>query len=103
MHIVNSAVLAALGSDGFLVNISRGSLVDTAALAEALSAGGVRGAALDVYEGEPDPPAALVGLQNVVLTPHVAGSSPEALQAALACFMDNAARHFAGEPLRTPI
>ncbi|MDY0748991.1 2-hydroxyacid dehydrogenase [Paucibacter sp. R3-3] len=102
-HIVNSVVLAALGSDGFLVNISRGSLVDTAALAEALSAGGLRGAGLDVYEGEPDPPAALIGLRNVVLTPHVAGSSPEALQAALACFMDNAARHLAGEPLRTPI
>jgi len=102
-HIVNSAVLAALGRDGFLVNISRGSLVDTAALAAALSAGDVRGAALDVYEGEPDPPAALLGLQNVVLTPHVAGSSPEALQAALACFIDNAALHLAGEPLRTPI
>ena len=102
-HIVNAAVLKALGPDGFLVNISRGSLVDTAALAAALAAGELRGAGLDVYEGEPAPPAALLGLSNVVLTPHIAGWSPEANQASLQCFIDNAALHLAGQPPRTPI
>ncbi len=102
-HIVNAPVLSALGAEGFLVNISRGSLVDTAALAAALGSGELRGAGLDVYEGEPAPPPALVGLQNVVLTPHIAGWSPEANQASLQCFIDNAARHLAGQPPRTPI
>ncbi len=102
-HIVNAAVLQALGPQGFLVNISRGSLVDTAALAKALADDALRGAALDVYEGEPTPPAALIGLANVVLTPHMAGWSPEANQASLQCFIDNAALHLAGEPVRTPI
>lgn len=102
-HVVDAAVLVALGPDGFLVNISRGSLVDTAALARALAAGELRGAALDVYEGEPSPPAALIGLENVVLTPHIAGWSPEANQASLQCFLDNAALHLAGMPVRTPI
>ncbi len=102
-HVVNAAVLKALGPEGFLVNISRGSLVDTAALARALAAGELRGAALDVYEGEPSAPAALIGLSNVVLTPHVAGWSPEANQASLQCFIDNAALHLAGRPLRTPL
>jgi len=102
-HIVNAAVLKALGPEGFLVNISRGSLVDTAALAQALTASEIRGAALDVYEGEPTPPAALIGLENVVLTPHIAGWSPEANQASLQCFIDNAALHLAGQPPRTPI
>ncbi|MBV8503937.1 MAG: 2-hydroxyacid dehydrogenase [Paucibacter sp.] len=102
-HLVNAAVLKALGPDGFLVNISRGSLVDTTALARAIASGGLRGAALDVYESEPAPPAELIDLQNVVLTPHLAGWSPEANQASLQCFLDNAALHLAGEPLRTPI
>jgi len=102
-HIVNAAVLQALGPQGFLVNISRGSLVDTAALAQALASGALRGAALDVYEGEPQPPAALIGMQNVVLTPHIAGWSPEANQASLQCFIDNARLHLQGQPPRTPI
>lgn len=102
-HLVDAKVLAALGSDGFLVNIARGSVVDIAALADALANRRLAGAALDVYEGEPKPPAALLGLENVVLTPHVAGSSPGALAASLQCFLDNAALHLAGQPVRTPI
>jgi len=77
-HIVDAAVLAALGEGGHVVNIARGSCVDTAALAAALQAGRIAGAALDVYEGEPRPPQALVDLPNVILTPHVAGWSPQA-------------------------
>ncbi|HTH62266.1 MAG TPA: 2-hydroxyacid dehydrogenase [Paraburkholderia sp.] len=102
-HLVDRAVLDALGPDGFLVNVSRGSVVDTAALADALRERTLGGAALDVYEGEPKPPAGLLALGNVVLTPHVAGTSPQALEATVRHFIDNAQRHFAGDPVLTPI
>jgi lactate dehydrogenase-like 2-hydroxyacid dehydrogenase len=72
-------------------------------LAEALSARTIAGAGLDVYEGEPDPPKALIGLRNVVLTPHVGGRSPEAIMASVQNFITNATRHFAGERVLTPI
>jgi lactate dehydrogenase-like 2-hydroxyacid dehydrogenase len=102
-HLVNREVLAALGPSGFLVNIARGSVVDTAALADALRHGHIAGAGLDVYESEPEPPQVLLDLPNLVLTPHVAGTSPEAMQAAVQLFIDNALRHFAGEPVLTPL
>jgi len=102
-HLIDAAVLTALGPAGYLVNISRGSVVDTAALADALRAGRVRGAGLDVYEGEPAPPAALLEFDSVVLTPHTAGSSPEAQQATLDRFFENARRHFAGQPVVSPL
>lgn len=102
-HLVDAGVLAALGAEGYLVNIARGSVVDTAALAEALRKGTIRGAGLDVYEGEPEPPAALIGLDNVLLTPHTAGSSPDAVQATLDRFLANATRHFAGQPVVSPL
>ncbi|MDM0033416.1 2-hydroxyacid dehydrogenase [Variovorax sp. J22P271] len=95
-HLVNAAVLDALGPQGFLVNISRGSVVDTEALAAALREGRLAGAGLDVYESEPLPPAPLVGLDNVLLTPHMAGWSPEATQASLDRFLANAEGHFSG-------
>ena len=102
-HLVDAAVLSALGAEGYLVNIARGSVVDTAALAEALRAGRVRGAGLDVYESEPAPPAELLAFDNVVLTPHTAGASPEAQQASLERFIENATRHFAGQPVVSPL
>lgn len=102
-HLIDRAVLDALGPDGFLVNVARGSVVDTAALADALRAGRLGGAALDVYEGEPHPPRALLDLDNVVLTPHVGGTSPQSLEASLRNFVANATRHFAGEAVLTPI
>jgi lactate dehydrogenase-like 2-hydroxyacid dehydrogenase len=102
-HLIDRVVLDALGPRGFLINVARGSVVDTAALADALSSGTLAGAGLDVYEGEPEPPHALVDLQNVVLTPHVAGTSPEAIGASVSHFIDNATRHFAGEAVLTPI
>lgn len=95
-HAVNAQVLAALGPRGYLVNIARGSVVDTGALAAALRTGGLAGAGLDVYESEPQRPESLVGLDNVLLTPHVAGRSPEAVQATIDRFLANAAGHFAG-------
>jgi len=102
-HLVDAKTLQALGPRGWLVNIARGSVVDTAALAEALRTDAIAGAGLDVYESEPAPPAELVGLTNVVLTPHVAGWSPEAVQNSVDRFMANATRHFAGQPMVSPI
>ncbi|MCI2809114.1 2-hydroxyacid dehydrogenase [Eoetvoesiella caeni] len=102
-HMVDAAVLDALGPQGFVVNISRGSVVDTAALGQALLENRIAGAALDVYESEPNPPAELVGLPNVVLTPHIAGWSPEAVQNSVNQFLRNAEGHFAGRGPVSPI
>jgi len=102
-HMIDAAVLRALGPRGVLVNAARGSVVDTAALATALRDGTIAGAGLDVYESEPAPPTELLELENLILTPHVGGASPQAMQAALQRFLDNAARHFAGQPMVSPI
>lgn len=102
-HLVNAKVLEALGSKGYVVNVARGSVVDTEALAHAVRHGTIAGAGLDVYESEPEPPVPLLDLQNIVLTPHVAGHSPEAIGAAYQRFIDNATRYFAGLPMVSPI
>ena len=102
-HLVSAQVLYALGPHGYVVNIARGSVVDTQALARALQSGRVAGAGLDVYESEPAPPAELLALNNVVLTPHVAGWSPQAVQASVDRFVENARRHFAGEAPVSPV
>jgi lactate dehydrogenase-like 2-hydroxyacid dehydrogenase len=98
-HIVDAAVLKALGPRGYLVNIARGSVVDTAALIDALRGEHIAGAGLDVYEAEPDVPQELMALSNVVLTPHVAGRSPESITATVERFIENANLHFAGKPM----
>ena len=102
-HMVDASVLDALGPTGFLVNISRGSVVDTAALADALKTGSIAGAGLDVYESEPEPPVALLDCPNLVLTPHTAGTSPESNTAGVARFIENALLHFAGKPPVSPV
>lgn len=102
-HLVNAAVLNALGPRGVVVNIARGSVIDTAALAAALREGRIAAAGLDVYGSEPAPPAELVALDSVVLTPHVAGWSPEAVQASVDRFLENARRHLAGEAPVSPL
>jgi lactate dehydrogenase-like 2-hydroxyacid dehydrogenase len=102
-HLVTAQVLDALGPSGYVVNIARGSVIDTRALASALKEGRVAGAGLDVYESEPAPPAELLEFETVVLTPHVAGWSPEAVQASVDRFLENARRHFAGESPVSPI
>lgn len=102
-HLVDACVLQALGPRGVVVNIARGSVIDTAALAVALRSGHIAAAGLDVYESEPAPPAALLDLANVVLTPHVAGWSPEAVQASVDRFMENARRHLAGDAPVSPV
>ncbi len=102
-HLIGREVLDALGPRGVLVNIARGSVVDTEALAAALTEGRLGGAGLDVYESEPLPPQPLIGLDNVVLTPHVAGWSPEAVQASVDRFLANAEGHFSGKGPVSPV
>ncbi len=102
-HIVDEKVLTALGPRGVLVNIARGTLVDTEAVAAALRERRISAVGLDVYENEPTPPEPLLALENAVLTPHVGGISPEAIHNSVQRFIDNASNHFAGKPLLTPV
>ena len=102
-HIANASVLQALGPQGFLVNIGRGNLVDTAALTTALKERRIAGAALDVFEDEPQVPPELLSLDNVLLTPHLGGRSPQAREAVATLLAQNPEAHFAGRPLPTPI
>lgn len=83
------------------VVLTNGSTGDTAALASA--SGELAGAGRDVYESEPAAPAALMGLKNVVLRPHEAGWSPEALAACYSLFLDNLRLHLAGAAVRSPV
>jgi len=98
-HIVNRQVLNLLGPDGVLVNVARGSLVDTGSLVEAIQQKEIAGAALDVYEGEPNFPPMLIELDDVVITPHLAGISPEAIHVAVERVIENMKLHLAGQPL----
>jgi lactate dehydrogenase-like 2-hydroxyacid dehydrogenase len=102
-HAVDAGILGALGRNGYLVNVGRGSIVDTRALIDALAAGRLAGVALDVFEDEPRVPAELLTMSNVVLTPHAAGRSPEAREAMVDLLIENLRLHRAGRPLTTPI
>ncbi|MCS3472402.1 lactate dehydrogenase-like 2-hydroxyacid dehydrogenase [Pseudomonas sp. JUb42] len=101
--LVDAAVLDALGVEGFLVNIARGSVVNTDALIDAVEHGRIAGAALDVVEGEPTVPSSLLKQRNVIFTPHIAGRSPEAVLATVQLALDNLQAHFDGRPVLTPI
>jgi lactate dehydrogenase-like 2-hydroxyacid dehydrogenase len=101
--LVSRAVMEALGPEGALVNVSRGSLVDEPAMVELLADGRLGGAALDVFADEPRVPEALLTLPNVVLSPHQ-GSATEKTRAAMGdLVVKNLAAHFAGDPLLTPV
>lgn len=102
-HLVNEAVLEALGQEGWLINIARGSVVDEAALVEALKQGRIRGAGLDVFADEPRVPEALLKMENVVLTPHHASATDETRDAMAQLVVDNLRAHFAGRELLTPV
>ena len=101
--IVDAAVLEALGPDGALVNIARGSIVDEPALVAALQHGRLGAAALDVFVDEPNVPAALLGMDNVLLTPHIASATGETRRAMGQLMLDNLAAFFAGQPLPTAV
>jgi hydroxypyruvate reductase len=98
-HAVDANILRKLGSDGYVVNISRGSVIDQAALVAALSEGAIAGAGLDVYEKEPHAPDQLTGFPNVVLTPHVGGHTLESHAAMQDCVLANLEAFFAGKSL----
>jgi lactate dehydrogenase-like 2-hydroxyacid dehydrogenase len=102
-RLVGRAVFDALGPNGALVNVARGSIVDEPELVLALQEGRLGAAALDVFEDEPNVPSALFAMDNVVLTPHVASATEETRTAMGQLMMDNLAAHFAGRPLPTPV
>jgi lactate dehydrogenase-like 2-hydroxyacid dehydrogenase len=105
-HAVDARVLAALGSDGHVVNITRGSVIDEAALVRALADGTIAGAGLDVFEHEPAVPDELRALPNVVMTPHLGGAAHEAKDAMLEATWRNlesfAARGTVVQPVVAP-
>lgn len=102
-HIVNAAVLSALGKKGFLINIARGSVVNTDDLLVALSNRAIAGAGLDVYESEPSVPEALISMDNVVLLPHIGGGTIETRTAMGQLVIANINAHFDGTPLVSPV
>jgi lactate dehydrogenase-like 2-hydroxyacid dehydrogenase len=101
--MINRAVLDALGPDGTLVNVGRGSTVDEPALVEALAEGRIRAAALDVFADEPNVPPELLTMDNVVLAPHYASATLETRLAMGQLVVDNLRAHFSGRPLLTPV
>lgn len=100
--LVDREVLDALGPKGFLINTARGPIVDQEAMIDALQSGRIAGAGLDVLDGEPAVPDALMAMENVVLTPHIASSTHETRRAMADLVIDNLAAHFAGKPVLTP-
>jgi lactate dehydrogenase-like 2-hydroxyacid dehydrogenase len=101
--MVSREVMQALGPQGCLVNIARGSIVDEPAMVELLQSGALGGAALDVFADEPRVPEALFGLDNVVLSPHQGSATTKTRTAMGDLVVQNLAAHFAGAPLLTPV
>ena len=102
-HIINAEVLEALGPDGVLINIARGSLVDERALIEALRNKKILGAGLDVFENEPSVPQELIALDNAVLLPHVGSASVKTRRAMAECVVSNLFAWADGKPPLTPV
>ncbi|HTJ64634.1 MAG TPA: 2-hydroxyacid dehydrogenase [Alphaproteobacteria bacterium] len=102
-HLVNEEVLAALGPDGALINIARGTVVDEKAMIAMLSDGRLGGAGLDVFEDEPNVPEALFALENVVLQPHQGGATHEGVAGAVALVGYNMRAFFNGDPIKSRV
>jgi lactate dehydrogenase-like 2-hydroxyacid dehydrogenase len=102
-HLVDAKVLRALGPKGILVNVARGSVVDEAALVDALEQGVLGGAALDVFEDEPRVPARLLALPHVVVAPHIGSATHSTRQAMADLAFANLQARLAGQPLLTPV
>lgn len=102
-HIVNADVLRALGPEGTVINISRAANVDEAALLDALEGGRIAGAALDVFEGEPNLNPRFLSAPNILLQPHHGSGTVDTRKAMGKLMRDNIAAHFAGQPLLTPV
>ena len=102
-HLVDMPVLEALGPQGVLINVARGSIVDEAALIKALTLGVIAGAGLDAFEDEPNVPEAMFAMDNVILQAHVGAFTNEAKSEMVDVTLTNLLNHFAGEPLLTPV
>lgn len=102
-HMVNREVLDTLGPQGYLINVARGTVVDEAALVEALQHKRIAGAGLDVFENEPQVPAALMELDNVVLTPHTASATHETRRAMADLVLENLASFYATGAVKVPV
>jgi lactate dehydrogenase-like 2-hydroxyacid dehydrogenase len=102
-HMVDAEILRALGPRGHLVNIARGTVVDEAALADALADGVIEGAGLDVFEREPVVHPKLLTLENVVLTTHLGAGTERSVVAMTEMVLRNLDAHFAGQPVLTPV
>ncbi len=103
LNLVDKNILESLGPKGFLVNVSRGSVVDEAALIDALQNGTIAGAGLDVFASEPHVPASLLRLDNVVLLPHIGTATLETRTRMGHLVLDNLFSYFDGDPLKTPL
>ncbi len=101
--LIDAKVLRALGPQGYVINVARGSVIDEAALIEALRGGVIAGAALDVFEDEPRVPESLWAMDNVVLTPHIGSATQQTRQAMADLTRANLEAHFAGVPLPSPV
>ena len=102
-HIINAEVLQALGPDGVLINVARGSLVDEKALIEALRNKTILAAGLDVFENEPSVPQELIALENTVLLPHVGSASVRTRRAMAECVVSNLFAWADSKPPLTPV
>jgi lactate dehydrogenase-like 2-hydroxyacid dehydrogenase len=102
-HLINAQVLQALGPNGFLINVARGSVVDEQALIEALQNGTIAGAGLDVFADEPRVPEALWTMPHVVLTPHMASATTQTRQAMADLAFANIRAGIDGQALLTPV
>ncbi|MCB8882071.1 2-hydroxyacid dehydrogenase [Acidisoma cellulosilytica] len=102
-HMIDAEVMDALGPEGLLINVARGSVVDEAALVTALTEGRLGGAGLDVYQNEPHVPEAMFGLDQVILQPHQGSATRETRRAMADLVIGNLDRFFAGEALLTPL
>ena len=102
-HLVDRTVLEALGPEGFLINVARGSVVDEAALIEALTDRRIAGAGLDVFDDEPHVPEALIALDNVVLTPHTASATHETRRAMADLVLENLEAFYTKGAVSVPV
>jgi lactate dehydrogenase-like 2-hydroxyacid dehydrogenase len=102
-HLINAQVLAALGRDGILINMSRGSVVDEPALIKALQQNTILSAGLDVFAREPEVPAELIAMDNVVLFPHLGSASVATRDKMDQLVVDNLLAWAAGKPPLTPV
>jgi D-2-hydroxyacid dehydrogenase (NADP+) len=103
-HMIGELALRSMKPTAYLINASRGAVVDEAALVRALKEGEIAGAGLDVFESEPLPrESELWGMENVIISPHIGGGTPVYMEQAVEIFCENLRRYLAGKPLRNVV